>query len=115
MICGICKKKNLVFINVRLPLVMKEPVRLRAESLLEVESHRSRSGSDSSVKNPLVRSMGDCSTMTPGDSKGLWLGLRHWPTFTAVISLFRSTYDKSDGTENVNFFDKWMTTLFWHM
>lgn len=84
-----------------LPLVMKEPVRLRAESLLEVESQRS-SGSDSSGKNPLVRSMGDCSTTTPGDSKGLWLGLRQWLTFTAIISLFRSTYGKRGVAVHVN-------------
>lgn len=90
-----------LFIHVRLPLVIKEPVRLRAESLLEVESQRS-SGSDSSVKNPLVRSMGDCSTNTPGDSKGLWLGLRQWLTFTAVISLFRSTYGKRGVRVHVN-------------
>ncbi|TNN85000.1 hypothetical protein EYF80_004654 [Liparis tanakae] len=66
------------------PLVMKEPFLLRAESLLEVESQRSR-GSDSSGKKPLVRSTGDGSTPMPlapptlppptlqGDSSGLWV------------------------------------------
>lgn len=92
------------------PLVMKEPFLLRAESLLEVESQRS-SGSDSSGKKPLVRSTGDCSAPTtlalptqlppllllplpvlPGDSSGLWIGLRLWLTFTEVISLLMSNW-----------------------
>lgn len=86
---------------------MKDPFLLRAESLLEVESQR-RSGSDSSGKKPFVRSTGDCSTavppgpptpplplelllllpplpLLPGDSIGLWMGLRLWLTFTEVI------------------------------
>lgn len=81
---------------------MKEPLRLRAESLLEVESQRSR-GSDSSGKKALVRSTGDCSTPVPltrprlpllvtlmGDSMGLWMGLRLLLTFTEVISWLMS-------------------------
>lgn len=75
--------------NVYVPLVMKEPVRLRAESLLEVESQRSR-GSDSSGKKPLVRSSGECSTTNPCASRGLWLGMVPWLTFTDIINWFRS-------------------------
>lgn len=79
------------------PLVIKEPFLLRAESLLEVESQRS-SGSESSGKNPLVRSTGDCSvtlalpTLLPGDSSGLWTGLRLWLTFMTLTSWFRSNW-----------------------
>lgn len=95
------------------PLVMKEPFLLRAESLLEVESQRS-SGSESSGKKPLVRSTGDCSTPTelalptqlppllllpplptlPGDSSGLWMGLRLWLTFTEVTSWLMSNWKR---------------------
>lgn len=84
------------------PLVMKEPFLLRAESLLDVESQR-RSGSDSSAKKPLVRSMGDWMGPMPparytplppplllGDSGSLWMGLRLWLTFTVVVSWLMS-------------------------
>lgn len=79
------------------PLEIKQPFLLRAESLLEVESQRSR-GSDSSGKKPLVRSIGDWSALAPlappmlpqlllllGDSIILWMGLWLWLTFTEVI------------------------------
>ena len=58
---------------------MKEPVRLRAESLLEVESQRSR-GSDSSGKKPLATPP---PPLLAGEGRGgrcLWAGL--WLMFT---------------------------------
>lgn len=106
--CSTCSLWSLGFRHS--PLVIKEPFLLRAESLLEVESQRSR-GSESSGKNPLVRSTGDCSTPTtlalptqlppllllplptlPGDSSGLWMGLRLWLTFTGVTSWLMSNW-----------------------
>lgn len=94
------------------PLVMKEPFRLRAESLLEVESQRSR-GSDSSGKKPLVRSTGECSTPMPltrpmllllamliGDSVGFWIGLWLLLTFTEVISWLTSNCKYEGGVES---------------
>lgn len=58
------------------PLVIKEPVRLRAEQPLEVESQR-RSGSDSSTKKHLFFSKGDGSTgIMAASGFGAGLGLR---------------------------------------
>lgn len=94
------------------PLVMKEPFLLRAESLLEVESQRSR-GSDSSGKKPLVRSTGDCSKPMPltrpmllllsmliGDSVGFWIGLCLLLTFPEVISWLTSNCKYEGGVES---------------
>lgn len=91
---------------------MKEPFLLRAESLLEVESQRSR-GSDSSGKKPLVRSTGDCSKPMPltrpmllllamliGDSVGFWIGLCLLLTFPEVISWLTSNCKYEGGVES---------------
>lgn len=93
-------------------MVIKEPFLLRAESLLEVESQRSR-GSDSSGKKPLVRSTGDCSkpmtltrpmllllAMLIGDSVGFWIGLCLLLTFPEVISWLMSNCKYEGGVES---------------
>lgn len=70
---------------------MKEPVRLRAEEPLEVESQRRR-GSDSSTKKHLFFSKGDGSTgimVASGFGFGLGVGLRG-PGLTGRINLSAS-------------------------